>query len=49
MKDEVFVNFLGYREPNLQYVMRCKGLCGLADRWLQDFNWKFDPNKGSKI
>lgn len=28
MKDEVFVNFLGYREPNLQYVMRCKGVCG---------------------
>merc|ERR1719342_366594 len=28
MKDEVFVNFLGYREPNLQYVLRCKGLCG---------------------
>ena len=28
MKDEVFVNFLGYREPNLQYVMRCKGICG---------------------
>ena len=28
MKEEVFVNFLGYREPNLQYVMRCKGVCG---------------------
>merc|ERR1719461_1005879 len=28
MKTEVFVNFLGYREPNLVYVMRCKGLCG---------------------
>ena len=22
MKEAVFVNFLGYREPNLQYVMR---------------------------
>ena len=28
MKNELFVNFLGYREPNLMYVMRCKGLCG---------------------
>ena len=28
MKSEVFVNFLGYREPNLKYVMRCKGVCG---------------------
>ena len=28
MKEAVFVNFLGYREPNLQYVMRCKGICG---------------------
>ena len=28
MKEAVFVNFLGYREPNLQYVMRCKGVCG---------------------
>ena len=28
MKSELFVNFLGYREPNLMYVMRCKGLCG---------------------
>ena len=28
MKSELFVNFLGYREPNLMYVMRCKGLGG---------------------
>jgi len=28
MKSELFVNFLGYREPNLMYIMRCKGLCG---------------------
>ena len=28
MQRELFVNFLGYREPNLMYVMRCKGVCG---------------------
>jgi len=28
MKSQLFVNFLGYREPNLMYLMRCKGLCG---------------------
>ena len=28
MKSELFVNFLGYREPNLKNVMRCKGVCG---------------------
>ena len=28
MRDELFVNFLGYREPNLVYLWRCKGLCG---------------------
>ena len=31
MKEAVFVNFLGYREPNLQYVMRCKGVCGIQE------------------
>merc|ERR1719347_1827505 len=31
MKSELFVNFLGYREPNLMYVMRCKGLCGESE------------------
>ena len=28
MKDEVLVSFLGYKEPNLMPVRRCKGLCG---------------------
>ena len=28
LRDELFVNFLGYREPNLVYLWRCKGLCG---------------------
>merc|ERR1719481_434010 len=28
MKDELFVNFLGYKEPNLVYLWRCKGVCG---------------------
>ena len=28
MRSEVFVNFLGYKEPNLMYLMRCKGVCG---------------------
>ena len=27
MKSEVLVSFLGYKEPNLMHVMRCKGLC----------------------
>jgi hypothetical protein len=27
MRSEVFVNFLGYKEPNLMYLMRCKGVC----------------------
>ena len=27
MRSEVFVNFLGYKEPNLMYLMRCKGRC----------------------
>ena len=30
LKDELFVNFLGYREPNLVYLWRCKGVCGLS-------------------
>jgi len=28
MKSRVFVNFLGYKEPNLINLMRCKGRCG---------------------
>ena len=24
MKDEVFINLLGYKEPNLVHLMRCK-------------------------
>ena len=27
MKEEVLVSFLGYKEPNLMPVLRCKGLC----------------------
>lgn len=27
MKTEVLVSFLGYKEPNLMFVNRCKGLC----------------------
>ena len=30
MRDELFVNFLGYKEPNLVYLWRCKGVCGEA-------------------
>ena len=28
LRDELFVNFLGYKEPNLVHVMRCRGVCG---------------------
>ena len=28
MRSEIFVNLLGYKEPNLVHLMRCKGLCG---------------------
>jgi hypothetical protein len=28
MKGELFVNLLGYKEPNLVHLMRCKGVCG---------------------
>ena len=28
LKNELFVNFLGYKEPNLVHVMRCRGVCG---------------------
>ena len=28
MKSRVFVNFLGYKEPNLIHLQRCKGRCG---------------------
>ena len=28
MKSRVFVNFLGYKEPNLIHLQRCKGKCG---------------------
>ena len=28
MKSRVFVNFLGYKEPNLVHLQRCKGRCG---------------------
>jgi len=27
MKDEVFINLLGYKEPNLVHLLRCKGRC----------------------
>jgi len=27
MKGELFVNLLGYKEPNLVHLMRCKGVC----------------------
>jgi hypothetical protein len=27
MKSEVLVSFIGYREPRLMFVNRCKGLC----------------------
>jgi len=27
MKHEVLVSFIGYKEPNLMFVNRCKGLC----------------------
>ena len=27
MKSETFVNFLGYKEPNLVHLARCKGMC----------------------
>ena len=27
MKSEVLVSFLGYKEPQLMHVMRCKGIC----------------------
>lgn len=28
MKRRIFVNFLGYKEPNLIHLPRCKGRCG---------------------
>ena len=31
MRSEVFVNFLGYKEPNLIHLPCCKGLCGKKD------------------
>ena len=31
MKSRVFVNFLGYKEPNLVHLQRCKGRCGDAE------------------
>ena len=30
MKSEVLVSFLGYKEPNLMHVNRCKGLCKVS-------------------
>ena len=30
LKNELFVNILGYREPNLVKIMKCKGVCGDA-------------------
>ena len=27
MKKEVLVSFMGYKEPDLMHVMRCKGIC----------------------
>ena len=29
MQDELFVNLIGYKEPNIVHLARCKGLCGL--------------------
>ena len=31
MKGELFVNLLGYKEPNLVPLWRCKGVCGSSD------------------
>ena len=31
MKKETFVNFLGYREPNVVHLSRCRGRCGDED------------------
>lgn len=28
LKSETFVNLLGYKEPNLVYLWRCRGVCG---------------------
>ena len=37
MKSEVLVSFLGYKEPNLMHVNRCKGLCKVR----RYFDFKF--------
>ena len=31
MRSEIFVNLLGYKEPNLIYLQRCKGRCTDSD------------------
>ena len=31
LRGELFVNLLGYKEPNLVHVMRCRGRCGLGE------------------
>ena len=31
MRSEIFVNLLGYKEPNLVHLQRCKGLCGVGE------------------
>jgi hypothetical protein len=32
LKSETFVNLLGYKEPNLVHLWRCKGVCGVTGR-----------------
>ena len=39
MKEEVLVSFLGYKEPNLMHVNRCKGLCKVERRHDSFFYW----------
>ena len=39
MKEEVLVSFLGYKEPNLMHVNRCKGLCKVQRRHDFTFYW----------
>ena len=31
MRREIFVNLLGYKEPNLVHLQRCRGWCGTTD------------------
>jgi len=32
LKSETFVNLLGYKEPNLIYLWRCRGVCSSSSR-----------------